>query len=72
MSETDAQAALREMARSLGALESTVSGLVTQRRQQDEKASQGRRVLHQKNDALRQCPGVGRPVEGGESPTSLS
>ncbi|WP_018456789.1 DUF1515 family protein [Bradyrhizobium sp. WSM4349] len=47
------QAALLTMAKSLGGLESTVAGLVSQWRSQDEKASQGRRDLHQKIDAMR-------------------
>ncbi|MBR1170551.1 DUF1515 family protein [Bradyrhizobium liaoningense] len=49
----DIQAALREMARSIGALESQVSGFASQWRDQDQKASFGRRDLHQKIDALR-------------------
>lgn len=55
MSDADAatQAALLTMAKSLGGLESTVAGLVSQWRSQDEKASQGRRDLHQKIDAMR-------------------
>lgn len=46
------QAALRAMAKSIGGLESTVTSLTTQWRAQDEKASLGRRDLHQKIDAL--------------------
>ncbi|MET3991690.1 hypothetical protein ABID65_003330 [Bradyrhizobium sp. S3.9.2] len=46
------QAALRDMAKSIGGLESTVTSLTTQWRAQDEKASLGRRDLHQKLDAL--------------------
>lgn len=54
MSEESAtHAALLAMAKSLGGLESTVAGLVSQWRSQDEKASQGRRDLHQKIDAMR-------------------
>lgn len=47
------QAALRDMAKSIGGLESSVTSLTTQWRQQDEKASLGRRDLHQKIDAMR-------------------
>lgn len=50
--EQSIQAALREMAKSIGGLESTVTTLTRQWRDQDEKASLGRRDLHQKIDAL--------------------
>ncbi|MCK1669450.1 DUF1515 family protein [Bradyrhizobium sp. 153] len=53
MTESESiQAALREMAKSIGGLESTVTTLTRQWRDQDEKASLGRRDLHQKIDAL--------------------
>jgi uncharacterized protein YoxC len=52
MSE-DVQAALREMARTIGGLESTVKGMVQTWQSQEASASQGRRDLHQKVDALR-------------------
>ncbi|MBR0774545.1 DUF1515 family protein [Bradyrhizobium diazoefficiens] len=45
------QAALRDMAKLIGGLESSVTSLTIQWRQQDEKASLGRRDLHQKIDA---------------------
>jgi HAMP domain-containing protein len=47
------QAALREMAKSIGGLESTVTTMTRQWRDQDEKASLGRRDLHHKIDAMR-------------------
>lgn len=53
MSDSDTQAALREMARSIGALESTVKTLTATWQQQEQSASSGRRELHQKVDALR-------------------
>ncbi|WP_262048670.1 DUF1515 domain-containing protein [Bradyrhizobium sp. Bra78] len=49
----DVQGALREMARSIGALESTVKTLTATWQQQEQSASQGRRDLHQKVDGLR-------------------
>lgn len=53
MTESESiQAALRDMAKSIGGLESTVKSLTTQWRDQDEKAALGRRDLHQKIDAL--------------------
>ncbi|GAB9224789.1 hypothetical protein BDS110ZK18_66720 [Bradyrhizobium diazoefficiens] len=51
MTETT-EAALRDMARAIGALESTVKTLTHQWRDQDEKASLGRRDLHQKIDGV--------------------
>jgi uncharacterized protein YoxC len=53
MSE-DVQGALREMARTIGGLESTVKGMVQTWQSQEASASQGRRDLHQKVDSLRQ------------------
>lgn len=47
------QAALRDMAKSIGGLESTVSTMTRQWRDQEDKASLGRRDLHQKIDAMR-------------------
>ncbi|WBL75586.1 DUF1515 domain-containing protein [Bradyrhizobium xenonodulans] len=49
----DVQAALRDMARSIGALESTVKTMTSTWQQQEQSASSGRRELHQKVDALR-------------------
>lgn len=46
------EAALRDMARAIGALESTVKSLTQQWRDQDEKASLGRRDMHQKLDGV--------------------
>jgi uncharacterized protein YoxC len=54
MSDDATQAALREMSRTIGGLESTVKTLVTTWQSQDASASQGRRDLHQKFDAVRQ------------------
>lgn len=54
MSDDATQAALREMSRSIGGLESTVKTLLTTWQSQDASASQGRRDLHQKFDAVRQ------------------
>ncbi|WP_025036147.1 DUF1515 family protein [Bradyrhizobium sp. DOA9] len=51
--EETVNAALLRMAEKVGGLASAVETLTTQWRQQDEKASQGRRDLHQKMDALR-------------------
>lgn len=53
MSDEATQAALREMARAIGGLESTVKTLTTTWQNQENSASQGRRELHQKVDALR-------------------
>jgi hypothetical protein len=53
VSEGDLQAALRQMAGTIGELTSTVRSLEMNWRNQDEKASAGRAVLHQKIDALR-------------------
>lgn len=53
MSDADTQAALREMSRSIGGLESTVKTMVTTWQSQEAVATQGRRDLHQKVDALR-------------------
>lgn len=52
MSE-DVQAALREMAGQIGSLTATVKTLTDNWRTQDEKASTGRAVMHEKIDALR-------------------
>lgn len=51
--EETVNAALLRMAEKVGGLAAAVETLTTQWRQQDEKASQGRRDLHQKMDALR-------------------
>lgn len=54
MTESEStQAALLEMARSIGGLESTVKTMVATWQAQELSASQGRRDLHQKVDALR-------------------
>lgn len=50
----DVQGALREMARTIGGLESTVKSMVQTWQSQEASASQGRRDLHQKVDALRE------------------
>lgn len=52
MSDSDTQTALRDMARSIGGLESTVKTLVETWRNQEQSASSGRRVLHEKFDQL--------------------
>jgi uncharacterized protein YecT (DUF1311 family) len=49
----DLQHVLREMAEKIGALTATVNSLEHTWRQQDEKASLGRRDTHAKIDALR-------------------
>jgi len=51
--EDHVSAALLRMAEKVGGLDSAVTALTQQWRNQDEKASQGRRDLHQKIDALR-------------------
>jgi hypothetical protein len=53
MSDPATEAALREMSRSIGGLQATVNTLVTTWQSQEASASQGRRDLHQKFDALR-------------------
>ncbi|MBN8987406.1 MAG: hypothetical protein J0H42_04120 [Rhizobiales bacterium] len=53
MTDSDVQGALREMAGQIGSLTSTVRSLETNWRNQDEKASNGRAVLHAKIDGLR-------------------
>lgn len=53
MSDPNTEAALREMSRSIGGLESTVKTLVSTWQSQETLASQGRRDLHQKFDQLR-------------------
>ncbi|WP_166295344.1 DUF1515 domain-containing protein [Bradyrhizobium sp. 2S1] len=53
MSDEATQAALREMARAIGGLESTVKTLTATWQQQEQSASNGRRDLHQKVEALR-------------------
>lgn len=61
----DVQAALREMARTIGGLESTVKNLVTTWQSQEASASQGRRDLHRKVDELREdLHQVGNQVAG--------
>lgn len=52
MSDPATEAALREMSRSIGGLESTVKTLVSTWQSQEASASQGRRDLHQKFEAL--------------------
>ena len=52
MSDEHTEAALREMSRSIGGLESTVKSLVTTWQAQEANASQGRRDLHQKFDSI--------------------
>lgn len=52
MPDANTEAALREMSRSIGGLESTVKTLVTTWQSQELSASQGRRDLHIKFDAL--------------------
>jgi hypothetical protein len=52
MSDPATQAALREMSRSIGGLESTVKTLVLTWQSQEASASQGRRDLHAKFDGL--------------------
>jgi outer membrane murein-binding lipoprotein Lpp len=52
MSDPETEAALREMSRSIGGLESTVKSLVSTWQSQETNASQGRRDLHTKFDAL--------------------
>lgn len=49
----DVQGALRDMARAIGGLESTVKTLTVTWQQQEQSASNGRRDLHQKVDQLR-------------------
>ncbi|MBR0871215.1 DUF1515 domain-containing protein [Bradyrhizobium tropiciagri] len=53
MSDEATQSALREMARVIGGLESTVKSLEATWRTQEQSASSGRRELHQKVEALR-------------------
>ena len=53
MSDPDTEAALREMSRSIGGLESSVKSLVSTWQAQEASASQGRRDMHQKFEALR-------------------
>lgn len=53
MTDPATETALREMSRSIGGLESTVKTLVSTWQSQEASASQGRRDLHQKFDALR-------------------
>lgn len=52
MTDATTEAALREMSRSIGGLESTVKSLVSTWQTQETSASQGRRDLHIKFDAL--------------------
>lgn len=52
MSDPATEAALREMSRTIGGLESTVKTLVSTWQSQEANASQGRRDLHQKVEAL--------------------
>ena len=53
MSDEATQVALRQMAGQIGELTSTVRSLESNWRNQDEKASNGRAVLHTKIDGLR-------------------
>lgn len=53
MSDPATEAALRDISRSIGGLESTVKGMVQTWQAQEASASQGRRDLHQKFEALR-------------------
>lgn len=50
--DVDTQAALRQMAEKIGDLTGTVRGLVDTWTRQEESASQGRRDLHAKVDAV--------------------
>ncbi|MHC2578247.1 hypothetical protein ACVI1J_009664 [Bradyrhizobium diazoefficiens] len=53
MTESESiQAALRDFARTIGGLQVTVNTLTQQWRDQDEKASQGRRALYEKIEGL--------------------
>jgi hypothetical protein len=52
MSDPATEAALREMSRTIGGLESTVKTLVSTWQSQEAGASQGRRDLHHKFDSL--------------------
>lgn len=52
MSDPATEAALREMSRSIGGLESTVKTLVSTWQSQEVSATQGRRDLYQKFDAM--------------------
>lgn len=52
MSDPDVQAALREMAGQIGGLQATVATMVSTWQSQEVNASQGRRDLHQKFDAM--------------------
>src|SRR4051812_43413979 len=53
MSDPTTEAALRDMSRSIGGLESTVKTLVSTWQSQEAAASQGRRDLHQKVETMR-------------------
>jgi uncharacterized protein YoxC len=52
MTDASTEAALRDMNRSIGGLESTVKNLMTMWQQQEQAATQGRRDLHQKFDVV--------------------
>lgn len=52
MTDSTTEAALRDMSRTIGGLESTVKNLMRMWEQQEQAASQGRRDLHQKFDAI--------------------
>lgn len=58
MSDPATEAALREMSRTIGGLESTVKTLVSTWQSQEATASQGRRDLHQKFEALAEKVGA--------------
>ena len=53
MTDPSTEAALRDINRSIGGLESTVNSMLETWRSQEANASQGRRDLHQKFDAIR-------------------
>lgn len=53
MSDPATEAALREMSRTIGGLQATITTLVSTWQSQEAQASQGRRDLHQKFDNLR-------------------
>lgn len=52
MSEGDVQSALREMAGQIGSLGATVKSIEATWRQQDAAATEGRRELHRKFEAM--------------------
>lgn len=58
MSDASTEAALREMSRTIGGLESTVENLVTTWRAQEATASAGRQALYTKFDTIQQQVGA--------------